>query len=152
MVYLIFTLAFFVLQEIPFKGKEEFEVKLDYQFKQRPLPDLNTVDLGRVHDPRGASTVLPYLILNIKIRELEGEKMRLRITNNREDRTAQRRVSAGQVIELDLGFTDDMKDRVTAHKHTLTFIDEHKTPVNRIVIEVQEDGTFLVNGENRGKF
>jgi hypothetical protein len=56
------------------------------------------------------------------------------------------------VLALDMGFTDDMIDRVHAHEYTLTFIDANKLPVNRIVINVAEDGSFFVNGEKRGKF
>lgn len=152
--YLLF-IAIFFLQEVPLKPKEQFEVKLDYQFKARPLNDGNTVQLGatpgRYRENTGAG-VLPYLILNIKLLELPEEKMRLQISTNLDARPSYRKITLNTLVELDLGFTDDMVDRVTAHRYVLTFIDSDKHPVDRIVISVDEDGSFLVNGEKRGKF
>jgi hypothetical protein len=151
---LIFSLAILFFQDIPLKPKEEFEIKLDYQFKQRPQGDPNTVQLGvspRPYDKSG-SGVLPYLILNIKVLQLRDEKMRMRITNNRSERPIIKKVSVNSEVGLDLGFTVDMKDRVTASVYTLTFIAEDKNPVDRILISVDEDGSFFVNEEKRGKF
>jgi hypothetical protein len=152
MHHFIFILAFLFLQEVPFKLKEEFEVKLDYQFKQRPSADHNTVHLGKDYERRNNASVLPYLVLNIKLLKLPGEKMRVRVTNNLREKPIFRKVDLTSLLELDLGFTDDMKDRVTAHQYTLTFINQDKTPVEAILINVDEDGSFFVNGEKRGKF
>lgn len=148
----IFMLTFLFLQEISFKPKEEFEIKLDYQVRQRPLPDHNTVQLGTDPERRNSPGVLPYLILSIRLLELPEEKMRVRITNNLGERASVKKVDLNSPIELDLGFTDDMKDRVTAYQYTLTFITQDKTPVDLIVIRIDEDGSFFVNGEKRGKF
>lgn len=152
---LIFILVVFLVQDIPFKPNETFEVKLDYQFKQRPPIDPNTVRLGqsvKEYDHRGSTSVLPYLMLNVKVLSLPQNKMRVRVTSNLDERGGYKKVAPNDVLELDLGFTDDMKDRVTAHEHTVTFTDDDKKPLNRIVISIGEDGSFLVNGEKRGKF
>lgn len=156
MSYFKFVLLLIFIQDVPFKPKEEFEIKLDYQFKQRPVGDHNTVRLSdspkEAHDSRGGGGVLPYLILNIKSLKLPEEKMRIRITTNLNDRTSFRKTSVNTVLALDLGFTDDMKDRVTAHEYILTFVTADKTAVDRILISIGEDGSFLVNGEKRGQF
>lgn len=154
MNYLVFIIAFVFLQEVPFKPKEEFEIKLDYNFKPRPTADHNTVNLT---DPQKAfqkanTGVLPYLALEIKLLSMREEKMRMRISTNRGDRPVLKKVGVNSLIELDLGFTDDMIDRVTSHEYTLTFFDADKTSVDRIVISIGEDGSFLVNNEKRGKF
>lgn len=150
---LIFTFLF--IQEIPLKPTGEFEIKLDYQFKTRAMGDPNTVNLASA--PRGygqktSAGVLPYLTLHLSVLNLPEEKMRMRITTNLNDRTVMKKISINSPVVLDLGFTDDMKDRVTAYEYTLTFISSERKPVNCIVITVAEDGSFLVNGENRGKF
>ena len=153
MKYFITILAVLYFQEIPLKPTNEFEVKLDYQFRQRPYADHNTVDLSdsrRVQRTGGG--VLPYLVLNIRMLALEEEKMRVGITNNLDPRPVWRKVSRSTVLELDMGFTDDMIDRVKAHQYTLTFFDGDKKPVDRILIKVEEDGSFVVNGEKRGRF
>jgi hypothetical protein len=149
---LIIFIAILFFQDIPLKPKAEFEIKLDYQFKQRPQSDPNTVQLGASYDNKSGAGVLPYLILNIKFLQLQDEKMRMRITTNRNDRPVIKKINVNSEVELDLGFTVDMKDRVTASTYTVTFIAEDKNPVDRILISVDEDGSFFVNGEKRGKF
>lgn len=154
MNFSLIFIAVLLLQEIPFKPNEQFEIKLDYQFKPRPLHDANTVQLGEVPG-RYADTgsgVLPYLILNIKLLELPEEKMRVQISSNLKERPSSKKISEDMLIELDLGFTDDMVDRVSAHQYVLTFIDSERNPIDRIVINVDVDGSFHVNGEKRGKF
>ena len=151
----IFILSLTFLQDIPLKPKDEFEIKLDYSFRQRPADDHNTV---RLSDPpnrygqRTSSAVLPYLILHVKILALQEEKMRLRVTTNRDSKATVKRVSKGTDVVLDLGFTADMIDRVTAHEYTLAFINDEKNIVDQILITIGDDGSFVVNGENRGKF
>lgn len=143
------------MQEIPFKPKEEFEIKLDYQFKQRPQGDHNAVYLSETSGElqrRTGNAVLPYLILNIKLLKLSEEKMRVRISGNRDDRPINKKIDINSVIELDLGFTDDMKDRVKAHEYTVSFLSYDKKPMSRILISIAEDGSFFVNGEKHGKF
>lgn len=155
MNYFIFIVVFNFLQEVPFKPNEEFEVKLDYEFRQRPAPDPNTVNLAdspKSFSSRSNTTVLPYLTLQVKVMALKEEKMKMHITTNKSSRPITRKVSVNAEVELDLGYTDDMVDRVTAHEYTLTFITSNKQSIDRILITVAEDGSFLVNGQKRGKF
>lgn len=151
----ILLLAFLFTQEIPVKPKDEFEIKLDYQFKNRPAQDHNAVhfdETKKEHDRRVSAAPLPFLILNIKMLKLSGEEVKLRVTNNLNPRIAVRKVQEGTVVPLQIGFTDDAKDRVAAHQYTLTLLSPKKTETSKIEIFIEEDGTFLVNGEKRGKF
>lgn len=155
MIHSLLICAFLFAQDIPLKSADEFEVRLDYNFRPRPVADNNTVHLG--DPPRGFGRrtnqgVLPYLVLYVKPLVLPEEKMRIRISSNEGGRFAMKKAILNSEIELDLGFTDDMKDRVTAHEYTLTFLSDDKEPIDKIVISVAEDGSFLVNGELRGKF
>lgn len=151
----IFILSVILLQDIPYKPKEEFEIKLDYQFKQRPVADPNSVNLDETrgeYQRRTGGNVLPYLILNIKLLKLSEENMRVRISKNINDRPINKKVDINSVIQLDLGFTDDMKDRVKAHEYTVSFISSDKKTMSQILISIDEDGSFFVNGEKRGQF
>ncbi len=154
-MYSILAVAFLIAQDtIPLKPKEEFEVKLDYQLKNRPPVERNTVELGvqpRSHG-RSTSSVLPYLVLEVKMLALPEAKTRVAITNNASNRPVYKRVTLNSVLELDMGFTADMIDRVKPHEYTITFTDADRNPVNRIVISIDQDGSFFVNGEKRGRF
>ena len=155
MNYFLVILVIGFFQEVPLKPNEEFDIKLDYEFKQRPPVDHNTVHLGtpiKNYEHRSSTAVLPYLVLNIQMLKLAEEKMRVHINTNLNGRPVSKKVSLMQVLALDMGFTDDMVDRVTAHEYTLTFLNSEKKAVDRILISVDEDGSFYVNGEKRGKF
>lgn len=152
MKFIFVILSVLWLQEIPFKPKDEFDIKLDYQFKQRPQADPNSVNIGETYERRNAGSVLPYLTLHISVLKLPEAKMRLRVSKNIDDRPINRKVDIQSVIQLDLGFTDDMKDRVTAYEYTISFVSAEKLTVNKILISIDKDGSFFVNGEKRGKF
>src|SRR4051812_47586754 len=148
-------IALFLFQDIPFKPNEEFEIKLNYQFKQRPIRDQNAIHLSesqKEYDRRTSSDMLPYLILNVKMLKLSEEEVKLRIINNLDQRVVTKKIETGIIMPIDLGFTSDVKDRVTAHEYTLTFLSPKKNETSKIIIHVDEDGSFLVNGEKRGKF
>lgn len=148
-------IAFALAQDLPLKPKEEFEIKLNYQFKNRPTPDLSSVRLDETReerDRRVSTAPLPFLILNIKMLKLSQDEVKVRISNNLTNRVITKKVEAGTIIPLEIGFTDDAKDRVTPNQYFVTTLSPRKTETNRIEILIEEDGTFLVNGEKRGKF
>ena len=153
MTCFLFLVVFSLFQEVPFKPNAEFEIKVDYQFKQRPASEVNTLHLGVAgrNLQRTSLGVLPYLVLHIKLLALPHEKTRMTIVTNLDGRAVYKKISVNSVYELDMGFTVDMTDRVTAHEYTLTFLDEDKKPLNRIHISIDEDGSFVVNGEKRGQ-
>lgn len=147
-------LSVFLLQEVPYKPKEEFEIKLDYTFKQRPPADRTTVNLYETkgeYEKRTSNALLPYLVLNINLLKLNNET-RLRVVNNFDQRIFNKKIDQGDIIPLDLGFTDDIKDGVTANKFVMAFLSPEKRESSKIVILIENDGSFFVNGEKRGKF
>ena len=146
---------FFLLQEIPLKPKEEFEIKLDYQFRDPPAKSTSTIYVAETvaeNQRRTSHTRLPYLILNINLLKLSDEEVRARVTNNFSQSGPAKKISKGKVIPIDVGFTDDVKDRVTPHEYRVTFLSDDKKELSQIIILIEEDGTFLVNGDKRGKF
>jgi hypothetical protein len=143
-----------ILQSVPFKPKDEFDVSIDLKLKQRPMQTTSTVHLG--DDANGlkknSSSMLPYLMLKVKLLKLSENEVRFRVANNFDRRFIQKKIGKTQVITLDAGFTDDIKGKVTASEYVVTLLTDEKADINRIVITIEEDGTFLVNGEKRGKF
>lgn len=146
----LFLLSFLLVQEvIPYKPNNEFELKMDYQFKQRQLNNSKTLDYS---EGRSKSTgPLPYLGVELKILKSSNEG-KVRITDNMNSGSMTKKLKDDMIIKLDLGFTADMKDRVSAHEYTFAFLGEdNKQPLSKIVIFVEADGTLLVNGEKRGR-
>jgi hypothetical protein len=142
-----------VTDEVPFKPKEDFEVKFDLTFKQRDHSEKAVyVDETRAEKDRRTSVApLPYLKLFVKIKRVEPGEIKLKVV--RDDKFVILSKKAGQDMEfkLELGFTDDIKDRISGYKHVIQFLSAKKDVVSRIVIEFDKNGNYFVNGEKRGK-
>jgi hypothetical protein len=153
-VALFLACAALFFQEIPFKPTEDFDLKLQYEFKQR-TQDNNSVRFEETvteQQRRTNSSLLPYVGIKLKLLKYAPEEVKLRITDNLEKVVLNKKIKQDDVIFINMGFTDDMKDRVTAHEYTVHFLDDDKKELSRIRITIAADGSFLVNNEKRGKF
>jgi hypothetical protein len=142
-------------QEIPFKPKEDFDLKLQYEFKQRDQTPTNSVKMNETvaeHERRTNTSLLPYVGIKLKLLKYLPEEVRFKVTDNLGATVLSKKVKQDEVIFINMGFTDDMKDRVTAHEYTVRFFDDNKKELSKILISVMVDGTFIVNNEKRGKF
>ena len=144
---LLFVLLVGDQDEVPFKPNEEFDLKLDFEFKSRTADH----SVAYSETSKRQSGPLPYLNVNLKVLKLGAEEVRVRVTRNKGDNILSKKAEADMLIKLDLGFTDDIKDQVTANEYTIFFLSREKTPLSKIEILFQKDGTYLVNGEKRGK-
>ncbi|HTF19196.1 MAG TPA: hypothetical protein VK658_14040 [Chryseolinea sp.] len=152
---LLFVLASVLPPDtVPFKATEEFELKLNFEFKERQRSDPNKVEMNqtrREYERSRGSGPLPYLFLDFRVLKVEPNEVRVRVIENNSKVVHNKKVDIKTVLKLELGFTDDIKDRVGAYEFTILLLDDDKKPVSRVVIFFQKDGTYLVNGQVRGK-
>jgi len=155
MSVLLLLFASVVYQDtIPYKASEEFELKLNFQFKDRPRADPNKVELDQTakeYERTHTAGQLPYLFLDFRVLKQHPEEIRVRVLQNNSKVVHNKKVDTSQIVKLELGFTDDIKDHVGAYEYTILLLDDDKNPVSRIVIYFKTDGTYLVNGQTRGK-
>jgi len=146
---------FLVQEDVPYKPKEEFEVILNFEFKQRILADVSKVDFSetrREYDRRTNTGPLPYLKVNLNVLKRGEGESRLRIVKNTDLHGGNnRKLEDGMKVKLDLGYTDDIKDRVSAYEYVAYFMSDDKKPLSRVVLFFDKDGTYYVNGEKRGR-
>ena len=155
----IFTLILLgilaIQEEAPYKPSEEFEIKLDFEFKDRGAgrnPNKIDMDLTmKEYEKTKGSGLLPYLYLNLKVLKQQESELRLRVVENKSKNILNKKVDTNTIVRLELGFTDDIKDRVGPYEYTIVFVNGDKDPVSRITIFFEKDGTYLVNGQTRGK-
>ena len=131
-----------------------FEVKFNFEFKERPRGNPNKVLLDatdqQMERHRGSGP-LPYLFLNLRVLKQNPDETRIRVFENGRRSIQAKKFDTNTVLKLDMGFTDDIKDRVGAYEYEIILLSEDKTSTSRITIYFEEDGTYLVNGEIRGK-
>jgi hypothetical protein len=149
-VFLLYT-----QNDAPFKAKEDFEIKFDLSFKQRThSADNKTVHLNETraeHEKRTSATPLPYLKLMVKIIRVPAEEVKLKVIKDDANTVLSKKVESGMEFKLDLGFTDDIKDKISGYKHVIQFLSSDKRILSRILIEFDNEGNYFVNGEKRGK-
>jgi len=154
---LLFGLLFLVQDpQLPQKASDEYKVELEYKFKARPSADNSYIDLTETVTEKeqraGGGNPLPYLIIHISFQKLSEKEVRIRCTDNNKKNKMSRKIELNKPYKLDLGYTDDMKDRVTAYEYTFVLMDSDRNDTSQILLKVEQDGTFLVNGIKRGKF
>jgi hypothetical protein len=141
---------------VPLKPNDQFQLTLDYKFKTRQSTSGNSnINYDYQNDrivKDGGSGPLPYLLINFKMLKLTEQEVRVRVENNTLKNVFAKKVAEGDEFELDLGYTDDMKDRVSAFEYNIYFLSPKKEPVSKVHLFIADDGTFFVNGEKRGKF
>ena len=152
----ICLLLFIFLQQdqTPLKPKGEFEIKLDFEFRDRPLADPNKLEYNqtqREFDRSRATGPLPYLYLDVRVLKQIPEEVRIRVIENGTKTVFNKKFDMNTVLKLDMGYTDDIKDRVSAYEYAVFFLSADKVPLSKVMIRFDEDGTYFVNDEKRGK-
>jgi hypothetical protein len=142
--------------EVPYREKADYLIEIKPNFKMRPNTDRSTVN-WEAHNPQGIEDrskvgLLPYLIVNVKILNPKPEELRIRCESNRGAHLFNKKAGKTDTYEIDMGFIDDIKDHITANSYTVYTIGDKRAMLNRIELLIADDGTFLVNGEKRGKF
>ena len=153
--FLTFCLAWISQQPVaaPFKPGDEFKADIKLELKPRPV-DRYTMDFTETVEQRNRklSGPLPYLVVNITFEKFQTNEVRVRGFDSNGSPVCNKKATDGLVVKLNLGFTDDLKDHVTPHEFNIYTLNDSRKEVARIHLIVQEDGTFLVNNEVRGKF
>ena len=133
-------------QEVPFKLKEEYETKIEVVFKAREARSPNSVNLEGEQFSKG---LISFLYIHFKILVSNGEE-KIRIIHGRKDKI--RKITIKEDIDLEMGFIEDLKSKESPGMVTLILLTAKKEPVSKVILLIEEDGTFLVNGVKRGKF
>jgi len=140
---------------VPFKPSDEYEVIINYNFEERPAIDRTKIEYDVSTDERNRRAVsgpLPYLKLQLKLLKLSNDEVKIKIVNSKGNLIYNRKATEDTIVKLDIGFIDDVKDRVTPYEFTALFYSDAKKTTSKIHLLIMEDGTFMVNDEKKGKF
>lgn len=135
-------------EDVAYKPKDEFEVKLDLSFK----PKSDTDESIKRDNREKATGLLPYLKLDVKVLKLQPEEVRVKVIRDSREVVLAKKLKGAVELKLDVGYTDDVKGGISGYKHEVQFMSEEKKVLSRILIEIDKEGNYLVNGEKRGKF
>lgn len=139
---------------VPYKPKDEYQLDIKFDLRQKPLADRSTINFDETiaDQNKHSSAMLPYLIVNVKFLKFKPEEVRVKAFKSDGTLLINKKAKEGLLLEIDLGYTDDVKDHVTANEYRIFTYSEEKKELFLIHMKVENDGTFKVNGEANGKF
>ncbi len=158
MVFLTLFFYYYSLWQIivPFKAENEFKLELEYKFKQRLSSNTTRIDFEQTDDEKQKKKYgvgsLPYLVIIFRILKLNNGEARLKIVSGDGHTMLSKKAAVDVLYKIDLGYTDDMKDRVTPHEFHIYMLSKDRVEISAVKLFILEDGTFLINDKVRGKF
>ena len=137
--------------DVPFLPADQFSYELDYSFKSKPAPSKDHVELG-TYQTRHDATPLPYVKMTFEVILDVNDYAKYKLADNKSTSAKTKKIkSAKEIINLDLGYAEDIKERVQADTYYIYFIGHDKEVKHRIAIAFDKDGNMLINNEKRGK-
>ena len=135
--------------EIPFRSKEGYTLELDYDFRKKPPPPANTIQMDDIIKPK-VRGIQPYITVFLSIHDLGQGEHRVRIHEFPDKHTNRFRLK-GKPLEIELGFADELKSGEVNNRFIMLVENKDKEFLNRIEILIKEDGTFMLNDAVNGK-
>jgi hypothetical protein len=149
---IFWLLPLFIQDQVQTKPSREFEISTKYELRRKPVSEAKIVFTEPEQKEKETGTdMLPYLIINLKVKKWTNDVTQVRVIDSQNKLYLKKKATDAGLYRWDMGYIDDIKDKVTPGKFVVQFIADKK-PIEQILIVVEEDGTFLVNGEKRGKF
>ncbi|MBX2957132.1 MAG: hypothetical protein KF846_13300 [Cyclobacteriaceae bacterium] len=151
---LLFVSIILLYQDIPYKPDDEFSIRMDLKFKLRPQSASNTVNVSETmaeYQKRNSTNQLPYLILYVNVKHVNQGEIRMRVLRDGKNTINNKKIELDKEFKIEVGFTDDAKDKISGYEHIIYFMDADKKDINRIVITIDPNGDYFVNGQKRGR-
>lgn len=150
----VFILFLVILQtDVPLRSNDTFECKLNLSFRTKNYGQPPVVDYGETvgeREKRLSNSPLPYLKINLTFLQLLPEEVRMQVLAN-DEIFKNKKITQGEMFELDLGFTDDIKDKISPNEYVIYTQTKDRKPVSKITISFNHEGEYFVNGVKRGK-
>lgn len=151
---LLFVSIILLVQDIPYKPDDEFSIRMDLKFKLRPQSASNTVHVSETmaeYQKRNSTNQLPYLVLYVNVKRVTQGEIRMRVLRDGKNIMNIKKIELDKEFKIEVGFTDDAKDKISGYEHIIYFMDSNKKDINRIVITIDTNGDYYVNGQKRGR-
>ncbi|UII31334.1 hypothetical protein LVD17_23870 [Fulvivirga ulvae] len=134
---------------VPFRSDSTYNFELDYNFKTKPAPPHGEISYTEYYDK--SSDMLPYVSIKISLLGLSENDFRVKVVNNQGNQVYSRKMKLPMEFDVELGFAEDLKEKLVPHLYYVYFFDKERNLHSRITIEVTETGDFLLNDKIYGK-
>jgi len=150
---IILVLYLAIQTEVPFKPADEFQVSVDLKFKIKPSTYPTSTFSGS-GDPldKSSSTTLPFLAVSISNLKIQSDEEKVHAVDVRGKSLFKKKTSPTLLMHFDMGFVDDLKNKISSNEITVFFLSKDKKELRKIVISISDKGVFEVNGKWHGQF
>ncbi len=151
LLILIFSFCDFQKPDVPYLSEDLFEYELDYSLKKKPNPENQHLDVNGNRTEYNP-TPLPYLKVKFAIKTDGDSLSKYTVVDSFGFVKRNRKIKAALTeFVLDIGYTADIKDRITSHSYSINLINGDKVIMNKIDIAFSEEGVMTINGIERGR-
>jgi hypothetical protein len=146
-----FLVAFALMQDIPLKPSNEFQVTVDIQFKSRPASEVTYDANGNKFENN--TGLLTFLAVNLSSIVTSNGEARFKAIDGSGKILGSKKIAPNVSYHFDMGFVADLKKQENnSNRITVYFLNDKRVEISKVEMEVTKDGDFLVNGEKRGQF
>lgn len=138
-----------VSQDIPYRDETTYKLSLKMEFKTEPARSSNEVDLVNVIDRNSGPQL--YLNASLELLTLSEGDYRIKIFNGENGLLTSKKLKTPTTFLFKLGYANHMKIGKSPNLFTIQFINKEKKVISQIILEIKEDGDFMVNNKRFGK-
>jgi hypothetical protein len=148
--FLAYSLSSIAQVDLPVLSNDQFEAKIDLSFRERKGEEANTFKFEESKEKKKTfGKPIAFLAINFKLLK-PVEIIKVKAVQGNQSKT--QKIIDDKFLHFEMGFIEDLKTNDIPNELTLLFLGGLKKEMGKVVFLVSEDGTFLVNGEKRGRF
>lgn len=153
LLLVIAAICSLIQTDVPFKNSDEFQVKVDLKFKQRPSSfGANTYSNSGERLDQNRVDLASFLVIDISQLKILEEEVKISVVDSKGKSLLKKKTAPVPELHLEMGFVDDLKKGEAANEIVVYFLSSDKKELRKIVCTIKPDGDFLVNGKWHGKF
>ena len=148
MKWVIATLlvCLFAQDDVPYLPEDEYSYEVEFFLKRKPT---DPKEVYRVKNLENRPDMLPYIKLHFSFLKFEPTDKRIKVYRQGMVFTS-KKIKGPLKLSLDMGYSVDMKERVTPSEYTIFIFDDEGEKRARIEIRVEENGELLINDKMSG--
>src|SRR5688572_11658538 len=125
---LFWLLSLFFQDQIHTKPSREFEISTKYELRRKPVSEAKIVFIEPEQREKESGTdMLPYLIINLKVKKWNNDVTQVRVIDSQNKIYLKKKPTDAGLYAWDMGYIDDIKDKVTSGKFVVQFMADKKT-------------------------
>src|SRR6516162_9979707 len=123
---LLFAAFVFIQTEIPFKNTDEFVLKVNLKFKQRPVVDRESYSSSGDRLNKTNIEAAPFLEVDITELKILEDEVRILAVDGKETNLLKKKTTPAPKLHFEFGFVEDVKNGKANNEINIYFLSAEK--------------------------